>query len=180
MISLLALIVLYILLIAPVTVRLDVRLVHGAEAVVTPRVWGMGPELRFKLRDHQLVRLDRHGRPHPLRLGSSGGPRPPLSAIRQAAARLTLLQLDIALSVGLGDAARTALASGTLGSVWNALPSPWRRRARLQVRPDFLGGQGGAQARCMVFARLGTLLCAALMLLLSIRRSPSWNIPSAN
>ena len=180
MIGLIALIVLYILLIAPVTVRLDVRLVHGAEAVVSPRVWGLGPELRLKFQDHQLVRLDRHGRPRPIKLKASGGPRPPLPAIRRAVGSLTLLQLDIALSVNLGDAARTALASGALGSVWRALPQPWRRRARLQVRPDFLGGQGGVQARCMVFARLGTLLCAALMLFLSTRRSPSWNIPSAN
>lgn len=179
-IGLVALILIYALLIAPVTVRLDVALGPGAEAVIAPSIWGLGGEWRFRFADHRLIRLDRRGRAHPLRLGGSGGPRPPLPAIRRALRLLELRRLDVALSVSLGDAARTALLSGALGSLWSALPCPWRRRARLRVRPDFLGGQGGVRARCMVFARLGTLLFAALMLFFCTRRSPSWNIPSAN
>lgn len=170
----------YVVLITPVTVRLDVKLFHGAEAVIAPRFWGLGPDLRLKLEDHRLVRVDKKGRSHPVKAGKSPMPRPPLPAIQRALTSLTLVRLDVALSVSLGDAARTALTAGGLQSVWQALPRPWRRRARLQVRPDFLGGQGGVQARCMVFFHLGTLLCTALMLLLSVRRSPSWNIPSAN
>ena len=175
-----ALLALYVLLITPVTVRLDVKLFHGAEATVAPRVWGLGPELRFALKDHHLVRLDGKGRAHPLTLGGRGAPRPPTPALLKALQSLTLLQLDVALCVSLGDAARTALTAGALGSVWRALPSRWRRRARLQVRPDFLGGQGGAQARCMVFFRLGTLLITAISLWISMRRSRTWNIPSVN
>ena len=179
MTKLLALLLLFLLLIAPVTVRLDVRLLPAPEAVIVPRVWGLGPELRFRLADHRPVRVDRQGRVHPLRTGT-GGPKPPLSAILEAAAHLELLRLDIALSMGLGDAARTALMTGGLQSLWYALPERWRRRARFQVRPDFLGGQGCLQARCMVFCRLGTLLYTALMLFISTRRPEPWNIPSAN
>ena len=174
-----ALLILLLVLIAPVTVRLDLKLLHGAEAVVAARVWGLGPEWRLRLQDHRPVRVDRKGRCHPLRM-SSGGPRPPLPAIRRAAACLELTQLDIAMSVSLGDAARTALTAGGLQSVWRALPPAWRRRARVQVRPDFLGGQGGLQARCMVFSHLGTLLFAMLMLFISSRRPELWNIPLAN
>ena len=83
---------------------------------------------------------------------------------------VSLLQLDIAMNISLGDAARTALTSGTLQSLWRALPGSWRRRARLQVRPDFLSGQGGMQVRCMVFFHLGTLLITAVMLLMSYAR----------
>ena len=172
--------ILFILLISPVTVRLDIRLVHGAEAIIAPRVWGLGPQLRFRLQDHRPVRIDRKGRGHPLRItgGSTGAPPP--RALHRAISLLTLTQLDVALSVSLGDAAHTALAAGGLQSVWQALPIAWRRRARFQVRPDFLGGQGGAQARCMVFCHLGTLLYAALMLFISSRRPETWNIPSVN
>ena len=179
MISLPALLVLLLLLIAPITVRLDVKLAHGAEAVVAPRVWGLGPTLRFKLQDHRPVRLDRKGRAHPLRIGG-GAPKLPLPAIHRFVACFTLTQLDVALSVSLGDAAHTALTAGGLQSLWRALPESWRRRARLQVRPDFLGGQGGAQARCMVFCHLGTLIYTALLLFISLRRPQEWNIPSAN
>lgn len=175
---------LYLLLITPVTVRVDLRLLHGAEAVIAPRVWGLGPDLRFKLErteiGHRVVRVDGRGRLRPMRALQPGGPKLPLSALRLVTARITLLRLDVALGVSLGDAARTALTTGGLQSVWRALPARWRRRARLQVRPDFLGGQGALQARCMVFFRLGTLLLIAIMLLISLRRSESWNIPSAN
>lgn len=170
----------YLLLITPVTVRLDVRLVHGAEAVIAPRLWGLGPDLRFRLKDHRIVRIDRRGRARPIKPVRAGGPKPPLPALHRALGHLTLMRLDVALCVSLDDAARTALTAGGLQSVWNALPGAWRRRARLQVRPDFLGGQGGAQARCMVFFHLGTLFLMALTLLISLRRSRSWNIPSVN
>ena len=164
--------------------RLDVTLRHGAEAVVVPRMWGLGPSLRFKLerteQGHRLLRIDRRGRSRPMKAAGPKLPRPPWPALRQALGRVTLLRLDVALNVGLENAARTALASGTLQGVWQALPGRWRRRARLQVRPDFLGGQGGVQARCMVFFRLGTLLFTAFLLLLSLRRPELWNIPSAN
>lgn len=180
MIGLLAWLLVYLLLITPVSVRADVRLLHGAEAVIAPRVWGLGPELRFRLQDHRPVRLDRKGRAHPLRIGGSGVPRPPLGAVLKVVSHLELMRLDVALCVSLGDAARTALVSGGLQSLWRALPPAWRRRARFQVRPDFLGGQGGVQARCMVFSHLGILLITALILFISSRRPQAWNIPSAN
>lgn len=172
--------ILFILLISPVTVRLDIRLVHGAEAVIAPRVWGLGPQLRFSFQDHRPVRIDRKGRAHPLRITGNSTGAPPPQALHRAISLLTLTQLDVALCISLGDAAHTALTAGGLQSVWQALPIAWRRRARFQVRPDFLGGQGGVQARCMVFCHLGTLLYAALLLLISSRRPKIWNIPSVN
>lgn len=170
--------ILLIALVTPVTLRADLRWVGSAEALIALRFWGIGPDLRWRLertrQGHRLIRLDKSGAPKPRPRQPSVQPTTLLRATlrgnhaRQLLFRgLSLQQLDIALSVSLNNAARTALTAGTLQSLWRALPCQWRRRARLQVRPDFLNQQGGVQARCMVFSHLGTLLITAAMLLLS-------------
>ena len=168
-------------LITPVTLRLDVRYVRSLDLLAAIRVWGLGPDLRFRVekttQGHRLFRVDKRGGLRPVRSASASS-TPPAHTILRALLRgdrarrlllrgVSLRQLDIALTVSLGNAARTALTAGTVQSLWRALPARWRRMARLQVRPDFLNGQGGAQARCMVFFHLGTLLLTAVMLLMS-------------
>lgn len=177
----LAALVLFMILITPVTLRLDVRCGQAAEALLAPRFWGLGPSLRFRLektdQGRQVFRVDKSGRLKPLKASSGSSVRPAMALLRAALrgnlARQLLLRgvslqrLDVALNVSLDNAARTALTAGGLQSLWRALPCSWRRKARLRVRPDFLGGQSSAQARCMVFFRLGTLFLTAAMLLLS-------------
>ncbi|MCH5288076.1 MAG: hypothetical protein J1E43_11725 [Christensenellaceae bacterium] len=182
----LALLMLYLLLITPVTLRLDLRLAGETDVLLAARLWGLGPNLRFRLRrteqGHRVFRVDKKGRETPLKAAPSPG-KPAMTALRtilrgdharQLLFRgITLLRLDAAVNVSLGDAARTALTAGTLQSLWRALPCAWRRRARLQVRPDFLNGRGSLQARCIVFFHLGTLILTAALLLLSLRMERS-------
>ena len=174
---------LYLALITPVTVRIDIRWAERLDAVLAPRLWGLGPNLRFRLErtdhGHRLFRVDKAGEARPLKPPATSA-RPGMTLLRAVIrgdrARelllrgISLQQLDIALNVSLDNAARTALVSGAVQSLWRALPPAWRRSARLRVRPDFLSGQGGAQARCMVFFHLGTLLITAALLLLSYAR----------
>ena len=176
----LAVLVLFLILITPVTVRLDFRYGQAIEALLAPRFWGLGPDLRFRMvkteQGRRLFRIGKSGRSIPLK-AAPASVKQNLTLLRVILrgnrARelffhgLSLLQLDVALNVNLDNAARTALTAGGLQSLWRALPSAWRRRARLQVRPDFLGGQSNMQARCMVFFHLGTLFLTAAMLLLS-------------
>ena len=166
-----------LVLVTPVTLRADLRWVGSAEALLALRFWGIGPDLRWRMektqQGHRLIRLGKSGAPKPRAIQGKTTVRMLQALLRGNRARqllfrgLSLQQLDVALSVSLDNAARTALTAGTLQSLWRALPCQWRRRARLQVRPDFLNQQGGVQARCMVFSHLGTLLITAAMLLLS-------------
>ena len=172
--------VVFILLITPVTLRLDLRCGEVAEAMLAPRFWGLGPNLRFRLerteQGRQVFRVSPSGRLIPLKAGASSA-RPVTTMLRTVLrgnrARqfffrgASLSQLDVALNISLDNAARTALTAGSLQSVWHALPCAWRRRARLRVRPDFLGGRNSMRARCMVFFHLGTLFLTAALLLLS-------------
>ena len=173
--------ILFLLLIAPVTVRVDLHCVQSLRALIALRVWGIGPSLRYCViktdQGHRLLHLDRHGNPKPRTRPPSSSNKAALQILRQAFKTdlirryvfhgIALQQLDVALNISLDNAAQTALTAGGLQSVWRALPGAWRRKARLQVRPDFLNGQGGLQARCMVFFHLGTLFITAAMLLLS-------------
>lgn len=173
--------VLFALLITPVTLRLDLRLAGETDALLAVRLWGVGPDLRYRLRrteqGHRVFRVDKKGRERPLKGTTSASALPVLKLLRtvmrgdHARRRffrgITLLRLDAAVNVSLGDAARTALTAGILQGLWRALPCSWRRRARLQVRPDFLNGRGSLQARCIVFFHLGTLILTAALLLLS-------------
>lgn len=176
--NLLAALIAFLVLITPVTLRVDLRHKETTDALLALRCWGLGADLRFRLtttdEGHRIFRVSRKGVEKPLR-GSSGSSGAMLHAVNRAhhARRvllrgITLLRLDMALNVSLGDAARTALTAGAIQSLWRALPCHWRRRARLQVRPDFLNGRGSVQARCMVFFRLGTMIFAATLLLLSV------------
>lgn len=170
-----------LVLLTPVSLRLDARYVQHLSFQAAVRVWGLGPDLRFRVektaQGHRLFRVDQKGGLRPVRSASAPSARPSHAMLRALlrgdhARRLllrgiSLQQLDIALTVSLDNAARTALTAGTIQGLWRALPARWRRKARLQVRPDFLNGQGGAQARCMVFFHLGTLMLTAVMLLMS-------------
>ena len=171
---------LFLLCITPVTLRLDIRCAQAAEALLAPRFWGLGPTLRFRLekteQGHQAYRIGSSGQRIPLRSGAASMKQnlPLLRTLlrgnhaRQLLFRgLTLLRLDVALNISLDNAARTALTAGSLQSLWRALPCSWRKRARLQVRPDFLSGQGSVQARWIVFFHLGTLILTAALLLMS-------------
>lgn len=176
-----AILVAFIVLITPVTIQLNLRYAQSSEAMLMIRLWGLGPDLRYRLEKtedgRRLFRVDKSGKLKPLKAASSTSAKPLMTLLRAVLrgnqARelffrgLSLQQLDIALNVSLGNAARTALTAGALQSLWRALPCQWRRKARLQVRPDFLGGHGGFQARCMIFFHLGTLLITAALLLLS-------------
>lgn len=180
--NLLAALAIFLLLITPVTLRVDLRHEEATNALLAVRFWGLGPDLRYRLKmtdeGHRVFRVDRKGAERPLRATNTSSATPTLTILRAvmrgAHARqrflrgVTLLRLDVALNVSLGDAARTALTAGAIQSLWRALPCHWRRRARLQVRPDFLNGRGSVQARCMVFFRLGTMIFAAALLLLSV------------
>lgn len=172
---------LFVILITPVTVRLDLRLIRTAEALLAFRFWGLGPSLRYRVertpQGHRVFRIGKSGRLIPLRAASASSAMPVMTLLRTVLrgnrARalflhgVSLLQLDAALNVSLDNAARTALTAGSLQSLWRVLPAAWRRKARLRVRPDFLGSQSGMQVRCMVFFHLGTLFLTAGMLLMS-------------
>lgn len=178
-IHLLAGLIVFLILITPVTLRLDLRWIHTADLLIAPRFWGLGPTLRLRVEKtqhgHQVFRIDKHGNAKPLKLPSSPSAAPSLHMLRSALQGgplrwfirgLSLMQFDVALNVSLDNAARTALTAGAAQSLWRALPCAWRKKARLQVRPDFLSGQGGAQARWIVFFHLGTLLITAAMLMI--------------
>ena len=179
--NLLAVVIVFLLCITPVTLRVDLWHAEATEALLAVRFWGLGPDLRYRLKatdeGHRVFRVDKKGVERPLRATNTSSATPTLTILRtvmrgeHARQRffrgVTLLRLDVALNVSLGDAARTALTAGAIQSLWRVLPCSWRRRARLQVRPDFLNSRGSVQARCMVFFRLGTLIIAATLLLLS-------------
>ena len=176
--------ILFLALITPVTIRVDARYAKSLDALIALRFWGLGPDLRYRLekteQGHRLLRLDKRGNPKPRSKPPSISGKAVLQMIRQVLRGdqlrqrflrgVKLQQLDVALNISLDNAARTALTAGGIQSVWRALPSSWRRKARLQVRPDFLNGQGSLQARCMVFFHLGILLITAAMLFLSLAR----------
>lgn len=176
-----ALLLVWLILSTPVTLQLDVRYIHELEGVLCPRIWGLGPTVRFRLmrtkQGHRFVRLDASGQPKlPAKTARFAFNRSS-ALLRSVLRRKTLFRgidlerLDIVIRVGFENAARTALVTGALQSLWRSLPRAWREKARFQASPDFLSG-GGAALRCMVFFHLGTLIfkVAALLAMEALRR----------
>lgn len=174
-----ALLIVLLAFIAPVTLRLDARWVGEIEGAFAARVWGLGPDVRFRIartaRGHRLWVLDRQGHPKP-RKKSGGSPPAFVTRLvqilfrdardrRRFLRRITLLRLSVAVSLAADDAASTALVTGALRSLWRLAPSSWREKADFRIRPDFLRGRTAARVRCIVYFHLGTLLFTAAALL---------------
>ena len=71
--------------------------------------------------------------------------------------------LDVLVLLHTGDAARTAVLSGSLQSLAN-IPALRRRNIRIYVYPDFFRGYHTLQIRCILRVRLGILILTILML----------------
>ena len=133
------LIVLYLIGITPL--RLTAFFVHPGERPnrICLRAWG--------------VRLPKIGKGR----FSARGLRPGaiLPVLRAAAGHIAVRRLELCVRVG-GDAARAALITAFLRSLGPAFP-----RAQISCVPAF-GEKGSLRAGCILDARLGILLAAAL------------------
>lgn len=84
--------------------------------------------------------------------------------------RIRLQKLDMLILLRTGDAARSALLSGTLRSVAACIPAVHRRNIRMQILPEFFREHSTLQLRCIIRLKPGTLiLTAGLLLLRSLR-----------
>lgn len=173
-------IIAYLLLIAPVRVRIDIAWQGGLQADCWARVWGLplGGSLRIG---------DGRGRMLP---ALSGGMPVEGDAVRRALAdvgavlrgnlarrtmmrHLRVMQLDACLRIGLGDAARTAVLTGAMQQFARWAHVITRGKARLLAVPAFAQEHTSAEARCIVFFRAGHMipvLTAALASYLMERR----------
>lgn len=125
--------------------------------------WQQGLELRLRLWGigfHHQVPPPSKGRgvPHQQFMRLLG------TVLRTDKARRFLLHhtrfisLQALISLGLQDAASTALVTGLLRLLAPFLP----RRADVRVQPNFIGPTR-IQARCILFFHLGTILITAAM-----------------
>jgi len=166
----------------PVQLEVEYHRVPGSwgTGLVSIRLLGGLVRLRRRLRvgeqaDRALQTwLANRGRPQ----GAAATAAPPSRLRRLAAAALprllavvSLRQADLALAVGTGDAASTALAAGALwsllGGFYGYALSQVRRRPlhpRLSVRPDFGAAtwQLSVDLRCIAQVRPGQIMGALL------------------
>ena len=131
-------IVLYLIGITPLRLTALIRYPGDRPARVFLRAWG--------------VRLPPGKKPL---AGGIGGLRGGLPALRAILKHVTVRRLEIRLRVG-GDAARAALITGFVRGVAGLVP-----RAGIRCDPGF-GETGALRAECILDARLGILLAAAL------------------
>ncbi|MCR4885684.1 MAG: hypothetical protein K5919_02065 [Clostridiales bacterium] len=134
----LVLIVLYVIGITPLRLSARVQYPGAGPPRVCLRAWG--------------VRLPPGKKPL---AGGIGGLRGKLPALRAILKHVTVRRLEIRLRVG-GDAARAALITGFVRGVAGLVP-----RAGIRCDPGF-GETGALRAECILDARLGILLAAAL------------------
>ena len=77
--------------------------------------------------------------------------------------------LDVLILLRTGDAARSALLTGSLQSL-AALPVVRKRNMRIRVLPEFFRPHSTVAARCIIRLRLGTIILTMTMLLLAYFR----------
>ena len=88
--------------------------------------------------------------------------RAALKALFRLSRHLKLLSLTIDGTVGLSDAAATALICGAANSLDAALFAV-TRRARVSLRPDFAAASAHAELSGMISLRVGHIMLAALL-----------------
>ncbi len=164
------------------TLQSDLHHFDGTQLRLVLRVCGVHKAWHFSLLDtptgHRLVLRDDHGM-HPVDAASIRNSRGPLlwGALRRAdKARQYLLRhtyldkLDGLVLLRTGDAARSALLSGSMQGLLRCISATHRRQVRLRVLPEFFREHSTVQARCIIRLRLGTILLTGLMLLVAAKR----------
>ena len=168
------LLLLYAVLITPL--RLSVYASHEGETrlLVCVRAWGIPFTWRIRsqrLRSGRVTTLFRKNHP-PMEAPPDTGRRVRVVAgayLRSNRARayfrghVRLLSLEALVHIVLSDAAQTALTAGLLGALGRLLSLGMQGRVRVQVIPAFFHQQTTAQARCILFFRLGTILITAAL-----------------
>lgn len=81
-----------------------------------------------------------------------------------------LEQLHVLAQLRTGDAAGSALLSGTLQSIAACIPALRRRNVSIRVLPEFFRAHATVKARCIIRLRLGTIILTAMMLLIAYLR----------
>jgi len=169
-------ILLILLLAAPVRIQADIRWTEALTVELLTRIWGL--PLRRKLqilptgKGHRMLMQTENHQPHEpaadkLRRGMAALG----TLLRTDRARRSLLRairldrLDAQITVGLSDAAATALLTGLAAGLVRLLPPGMRKKTRIRLQPDFLQGKTSVLARCIIFFHLGSLLPAAAMAL---------------
>ena len=168
------LLLLYAVLITPL--RLSVYASHEGETrlLVCVRAWGIPFTWRIRsrrLRSGRVTTLLRNNHP-PKDAPPDTGHRIRVivgAYLRSNRARtffqghVRLLRLDALVHIALSDAAQTALAAGLLGALGRLFSLRMQGQVRLKVIPAFFQQQTTAQARCILFFRLGTILITAAL-----------------
>lgn len=174
------LIVLFLLWITPVKAGLLLRAGEdGTQGEIGVMAWGI--PLRFSLRrGRRGLEAVFHGRPVALprpRGKSAAGPAAlslllpgKASPLRRA---VTVREAEIALQIGLRDAAAAALLTGLIRAAAGLLPG-----IRLRAVPC-LGGGWALRARCIAEGRAGMLWTAYALSARRAKEEKAWSIPSA-
>ena len=182
------LLVMYLVLITPLSLTLCLSHAGETRLLVRVQVWGIPLTWRIRskrLRSGRVTTLLRKNRP-PREAPPDTGRRIQVVAgafLRSNRARaflrehVRLLSLEALVCIALSDAAKTALTSGLLGALSRLLSLGMQGRVRVQVIPAFFHQQTTVQARCILFLRLGTILFTAALAgaayLLEKREHPS-------
>lgn len=125
--------------------------------------WQQGLELRLSLWGIRLTRRvpppsRGQGVPHQQFMRLLGAVLRTDRARRFLLRHTQFIRLQALISLGLQDAAATALVTGLLRQLAPLLP----RKADVRVQPNFIGPTH-VQARCILFFHLGTILITAGM-----------------
>lgn len=171
----LLLMILYVLLIAPVSATVEVSWQAGAELAVWGRVWGLPVDRHVRLtrgatgltmepdEDRSIAQRLRCS------LADIGTVLRSNRARRYLLRHVQLLELDVLVRLSAGDAAHTAVLTGALQQLAGIVQRRLRSRARLVISPDFFTEQTRADMRCILFTRLGNLLIVAAAVYLARR-----------
>lgn len=188
-------------LITPISLRLTVAVSQQATGAMVIRIWGMPIVLVGGIQrnmDGKLVLLfhrEGSGNDH------EGDPGSAITMMRQGlkfiktanVARAYLKwsihieDLGCQVRVGTKDAAKTALLAAGLQVVLNQTGKLLGNiRHCFQVQTDFSGQGSAGQAHCILFARLGNLLLGSGLAFAAYKRAgkqikeeATWNTPSA-
>lgn len=160
---LLGAVMLYAAMIAPVRVRCDVFWHGQAEVDIWARIWGLPLGQSLSLgRDAFIRMLPAHAPAEDdamrRRLASVGAVLRGDGARRYLARHVRIVQLDAKVNLSMQDAARTAVASGLLQWAAQAVYTLAKGRARIAVVPEFYAERSAAEARCILFFRLGHMI----------------------
>jgi len=142
------------------------------------RIWGIPLQRRFHVQrtssGHQLILDGRHPQSFEPRGDQLRSAVTLLGAfLRSDHARrfffrqVQLRRLRLSLHLCLDNAARTAMLTGFVRTVYAVLPPIWREKIRIQAAPDFLRAHSALRGQCILFTRLGTLVITAAMLLIA-------------